>query len=237
MYLRYITLLNCTGKWEAALDALCTHRFHPWEGGEGKASAQYRYALIRLAHRELEAGRPHDALTCLTATLSYPENLGEGKLPNVPDNEAHYYMGIAYRQMKEEEKATEYFLLAASGPQEPGSVLYYNDQPSDFIFYQGLANLELGRPEAARKAFHQLIFYGEKHLFDEAAYDFFAVSLPEIEVFQDDIQLRSTQYCNYLRALGALGLGEKEKAAGLFRGLLEKQADYQGALALLDRVK
>ena len=237
LYLRYITLLNCTGKWEAALDALCTHRFHPWEGGEGKASAQYRYALIRLAHRELEAGRPHDALTCLTATLSYPENLGEGKLPNVPDNEAHYYMGIAYRQMKEEEKATEYFLLAASGPQEPGSVLYYNDQPSDFIFYQGLANLELGRPEAARKAFHQLIFYGEKHLFDEAAYDFFAVSLPEIEVFQDDIQLRSTQYCNYLRALGALGLGEKEKAAGLFRGLLEKQADYQGALALLDRVE
>jgi len=237
LYLRYITLLNCTGKWEAALDALCTHHFHPWEGGEGKASTQYRYALIRLAQRELEAGRPHDALTCLTATLSYPENLGEGKLPNVPDNEAHYYMGIAYRQMKEEEKATEYFLLAASGPQEPGSVLYYNDQPSDFIFYQGLANLELGRPEAARKAFHQLIFYGEKHLFDEAAYDFFAVSLPEIEVFQDDIQLRSTQYCNYLRALGALGLGEKEKAAGLFRELLEKQADYQGALALLDRVE
>ena len=237
VFIEYITLQNYMGNHEKAYELLMGRKFHPWEGGEGKASAQYRYALIRLAHRELEAGRPHDALTCLTATLSYPENLGEGKLPNVPDNEAHYYMGIAYRQMKEEEKATEYFLLAASGPQEPGSVLYYNDQPSDFIFYQGLANLELGRPEAARKAFHQLIFYGEKHLFDEAAYDFFAVSLPEIEVFQDDIQLRSTQYCNYLRALGALGLGEKEKAAGLFRGLLEKQADYQGALALLDRVK
>ena len=139
--------------------------------------------------------------------------------------------------MNQDKKAKEYFLLAASGPQEPGSVLYYNDQPSDFIFYQGLANQELGRPAAAKKSFYQLIFYGEKHLFDQVTYDFFAVSLPEIEVFQDDIQFRSTQYCNYLRALGSLGLGETEKAAGLFRTLLEKQADYQGALAFLDRIK
>ena len=237
LYLRYITLLNCDGKWEEALEALCNHHFHPWEGGEGKVSAQYRYALIQLARRELKAGHPENALKHLTASLSYPDNLGEGKLPNVPDNEAYYYMGIAYHQMNQDKKAKEYFLLAASGPQEPGSVLYYNDQPSDFIFYQGLANQELGRPAAAKKSFYQLIFYGEKHLFDQVTYDFFAVSLPEIEVFQGDIQFRSTQYCNYLRALGSLGLGETEKAAGLFRTLLEKQADYQGALAFLDRIK
>ena len=231
LYLRYITLLNCMGRYEEALGALQNHRFHPWEGGEGKVRAQYRFALIELSKQKLEKKQAAGALELLGATITYPENLGEGKLPNVPDNQAHYYMGVACRMLGDEEKAAEYFELAASGPQEPEKALYYNDQPSDFIFYQGLANRELGRDGAARKAYHQLMIFGEKHLFDEVSYDFFAVSLPEIEVYQDDIALRNVQYCNYLRALGAMGLGEKEKARELFDGILEKQADHQGALS------
>lgn len=231
LYLRYITLLNCCERYEEALDALKSHRFHPWEGGEGKVSAQYRYALIQLALQKLQSNRPEEALKLLEDTITYPENLGEGKLPNVPDNQAHYYMGIAYRMMDDMENAEKFLKLATTGSQEPAAVLYYNDQPSDFIFYQGLANQELGNIAAAKKAYHQLIIYGEKHLFDKTSYDFFAVSLPEIEVFQDDIQLRNTQYCNYLRALGALGLNEKEKAEKLLNEILEKQADNQGALS------
>lgn len=133
--------------------------------------------------------------------------------------------------MNDTDKANEYFTLASEGSSDPGSVLYYNDQPSDFIFYQGLAFRELGNEAAALKSFHKLISYGEKHLFDHVSYDFFAVSLPEIEVFQDDIQLRNTQYCNYLRALGNLGIHHKEKATELFRDILSRQADYQGAVS------
>ncbi len=231
LYLRYLTLLNDVGRYQEALDGLRSRQFHPWEGGEGKVSTQYKYALIHLAMEKLEEKEPQEALELLEGTLSYPENLGEGKLPNVPDNEAHYYMGLAYRQLGDTKKAEEYFRLAASGPQEPGSVLYYNDQPSDFIYYQGLANQELGMDHAAKKSFHQLQTFGEQHLFDLVEYDYFAVSLPEIEVFQEDLTLRNVQYCNYLRALGHLGLGEKEKAEGLLTQILEKQGDYQGALA------
>ena len=230
LYLRYLTLLNDVGRYQEALDGLGSRQFHPWEGGEGKVSSQYKYALIHLAMAKLDEKQPQEALKLLEATLSYPNNLGEGKLPNVPDNEAHYYMGLAYKQLGETKKAEEYFRLAASGPQEPGSVLYYNDQPSDFIYYQGLANLELGLDHAAKKSFHQLQTFGEQHLFDEVEYDFFAVSLPEIEVFQEDLKLRNVQYCNYLRALGHLGLGENEKAEELIQGILAKQSDYQGAL-------
>ena len=230
LYLRYITLLNNTGRYQEAYDALMSHHFHPWEGGEGKVSAQYRYALIHLAKNQLAAGNPETALQLLNSALTYPKNLGEGKLPNVPDNQIHYFMGMAFRQTGESAKAEEYFRLAASGPQEPSSVLYYNDQPSDFIYYQGLAARALGNDAAARKAFHKLISFGEQHLFDEVEYDFFAVSLPEIEVYQEDIRLRNVQYCNYLRALGSLGLGKNEKAEELFAGILEKQGDYQGAL-------
>ncbi len=61
LYLRYITLLNNTGRYQEAYDALMSHHFHPWEGGEGKVSAQYRYALIHLAKNQLAAGNPETA--------------------------------------------------------------------------------------------------------------------------------------------------------------------------------
>lgn len=231
LYLRYITLLNNTGHYQKALSALCSRQFHPWEGGEGKVSKQYRYALIHLAIEKLKEQKPAEALSFLTDSLSYPVNLGEGKLPNVPDHEIYYYMGLSYGMMGDNKRAVDSFELAASGSQEPESVLYYNDQPSDYIFYQGLAYRKLDRKEAALKSFHQLIIFGEKHLFDQVSYDYFAVSLPEIEVYQEDIQLCNTLYCNYLRALGNLGLNRNEEALTLLKDILSKQADYQGAIS------
>ena len=60
--------------------------------------------------------------------------------------------------------------------------------------------------EKAKKSFHQLIMFGERHIFDRVGYDFFAVSMPELEVFQDDIQKRSDDYCRRMMALGRRGL-------------------------------
>lgn len=234
LYLRYITLLNCVGEYEKALNALQSHRFHPWEGGEGKVITQYKYALIHLAIMNIKNNNPKKAVELLLSTLTYPDNLGEGKLPNVNDHQAYYYLGIAYQMMDEKDEAEKYWTLATKGSTTPSSVLYYNDQPSDYIFYQGLANEKLGHKEAALKSYHQLITYGERHLFDKVEYDFFAVSLPEIEVFQDDIELRNLQYCNYLRALGHIGVDEKDKAKELLDDILNKQYDYQGAIEHLN---
>lgn len=233
LYLRYITLLNCAGRYEEALRAVTSRRFHPWEGGEGRASGQYRYALFHMAQKNLTEHEPDKALALLQQSLEYPENLGEGKLPNVPDHQAYYLMGLAWRQKQQEEQAHDAFAQAAAGDSEPSDVRYYNDQPSDYIYFQGLARRALGDEAGARKAFHTLIGYGERHMFDEVGYDFFAVSLPEIEVFADDIVLRHTQYCRYLRALGHLGLEDTEKAAMLARELLTAQPDHQGALDIL----
>ena len=88
----------------------------------------------------------------------------------------------------------------------PESVRYYNDQPSDYIYYQGLALHALGLDDKAKKSFHQLIIFGERHQFDKVGYDFFAVSMPELEVYEDDIQKRSDEYCRRLAALGKRGL-------------------------------
>ena len=166
----------------------------------------------------------------MEATKTYPQNLGEGKLPNVQDNIADYYLGIAYEETGNKEAATAHYLAASVGLDEPGSVLYYNDQPSDTILYQGFANEELGNTAAARKCYHQLLAFGQKHLFDKVGYDYFAVSLPEIEVFPSNIQDRNDTYCHYLMGLAYIGLKEYEKAENELQEILKEQPGYQGAI-------
>ena len=211
LMLAYVTLLNQDGQHEKALDLLTHYTFHVWEGGEGKVADEYKTALFALAERAIQDGKPEEAVTYAERTLAYPENLGEGKLENVPDNRAYYVMGCAYRMMKDEDRAKSCFEKATAGSQMPEPVRYYNDQPSDYIYYQGLAYAALGDLEKAKKSFHQLIIFGERHIFDQVDYDFFAVSMPELEVYQDDIQKRSDDYCRRLTALGYQGL-EKIKA-------------------------
>ena len=48
----------------------------------------------------------------------------------------------------------------------------YNDQSSGYIYYQGLAFHALDADEKAKKSFHQLIIFGERHIFDKVEDDF-----------------------------------------------------------------
>ena len=208
LMLAYIRLLNEDGQHRKALDLLTGYSFHVWEGGEGKVADEYKAALFALAEEALAGGRPAEAEAYASRTLSYPANLGEGKLDNVPDHRAWYLMGCARRQLGDEAGAAECFGKASAGSQFPEPVRYYNDQPSDYIYYQGLAFHALGKEESAKRAFHQLIIFGERHIFDRIGYDFFAVSMPELEAYEDDIQKRSDDYCRRLMALGRRGLEE-----------------------------
>ena len=210
LMLAYVTLLNQDGQYEKALELLIHYTFHVWEGGEGKVADEYKTALFGLAEKALAEGRPEEAIAYARRTLVYPDNLGEGKLDNVPDNRAYYVMGCAYRLLQDEAHATACYEKATEGSQVPEPVRYYNDQPSDYIYYQGLAYAALGNLEKAKKSFHQLIIFGQQHIFDQVGYDFFAVSMPELEVYQDDIQQRSDDYCRRMMALGRRGLSKIE---------------------------
>ena len=208
LYLSYITLLNASGRYEDALSCLETHTFHPWEGGEGKVAGEYKTALFTLAEKEMIKGNYKKTIELCEKTLIYPDNLGEGKLENVPDNKAHYLIGKCFKSLGDAEKAKEHFILAAQGSNIPAPVRYYNDQPSDYIYYQGLAFAELSRKADAENSFNQLVSFGENHINDKIEYDFFAVSMPELEVYQEDIQKRNVDYCRYLIELGNKGLTE-----------------------------
>jgi tetratricopeptide (TPR) repeat protein len=108
--------------------------------------------------------------------------------------------------------------------------MYYNDQPPDMIFYQGLARARLGRLAEAREIFQKLVDYGHDHLDDPVTMDYFAVSLPTFLVFEEALDHRHRIHCHYLLALGHLGLGHPAEARRAFEQVLALEAEHQGAL-------
>ena len=96
-------------------------------------------------------------------------------------------------------------------------MMYYNDQPADMILYQGLALRELGREQEALSHFHKLADYGEKHLFDNLTIDYFAVSLPDLQLFDENLNDRNKAHCMYLYRAGQLRPWRGDKGAGSMR--------------------
>ncbi|SFA93395.1 Tetratricopeptide repeat-containing protein [Cohnella sp. OV330] len=229
LYLEYVTLLNAMGRHADALLALAERQFHPWEGGEGKATGQHVLAHVESAKLDLADRRYEEAVAHLQAALVYPDNLGEGKLEGAQENNVYYYLGLAYEGLGRADQAEDSFRRASQGLEEPASAMYYNDQPPDMIFYQGLAWHKLGVDKEAKRRFNKLIDYAERHLNDDVKFDYFAVSLPDFLVFEDDLNKRNRTHCRYMRGLGLLGLGRKREAKEEFRTVLEMEANHAGA--------
>ncbi len=207
-----ITLYNQLGKYDKAKDLIASRKFHPWEGGEGKITKQYTVCRLELAKQFIKNKRYQEALVLLHETDSYPHNLGEGKLTNVEENDIEYYKGLAYKGLGDKEKATYWLQKATVGSSEPQQAFFYNDQQPDKIYYQGLAWAELGNQNKANSRFNKLIDHGKKHLFDECRIDYFAVSLPDLAIWEDDLNVRNKIHCYYVIGLGELGLGNIDEA-------------------------
>ncbi len=225
----YLSLLLLAGRHEDALDILARRHFHPWDGGEGKVTGVYVNCLVEQARAYLNAGRCQEAIESLERAQVYPPNLGEGKLVSALENHIFYYLGLAHKGLGEGEIARADFERASIGLSEPASAMYYNDQPPHLIFYQGLALAKLGRAAEARAIFARLVQYGQSHLDDEAKMDYFAVSLPDFLVFDEDLNRRNCIHCHYMMALGYLGLGDTANAAAQFDQVLAMNADHVGA--------
>lgn len=232
-----ITLYNQLGEYQKAYDLINSRHFHPWEGGEGKVTGQYVFCRVELAKKAIAERRYEEAVRLLKETEKYPENLGEGKLINAEENDVHYWMGCAYEGLKNTVEAERYFRLATRGSAEPTIALYYNDQQPDKIFYQGLSWRKLGDEEKARSRFNRLISHGEQHLFDKVKIDYFAVSLPDLLIWEDDLKVRNLIHCNLVMGLGHLGLGNMAQAKKFLSEVVNLDGNHQGgaqALSMCD---
>ena len=107
-------------------------------------------------------------------------------------------------------------------------MMYYNDRPPEMIYYQGLAFAELGDTEQAQVRFNKLVDYGKKHIDDDVRTDYFAVSLPDLLIFEENLNERNKKHCLFMMSLGYLGLGMTEKYNECAEKLLAMDNAHQG---------
>lgn len=206
LILEEITLLNQLGRYEEAKEKLDAHQFHPWEGGEGKVPAQYQLCRVELAKQAIANQQTDKAIQLLNDCLIYPHHLGEGKLYGAQEQDFYYYLGCAYEQQGNKEKAISCWEEAAKGNLEPAAAMYYNDAKPEKIYYQGLALKKLGRTDQANGKFWKLVNYGKQHLFEHQTMDYFAVSLPDLLIWEDSLDRKNEIHCKYMLELGYKGL-------------------------------
>ena len=106
-------------------------------------------------------------------------------------------------------------------------MMYYYDQPADMILFQGKAFEKLGETGEAKSRFYKLLDYGQKHLRDEFIMDYFAVSMPDMSVYDSDMNLKNRQHCYYLMGLAYLGLKDRKESQKWFRKALELNNSHQ----------
>ena len=215
----FITLLNQTGHAERALEMLRSRRFNPWEGGEGLVSGQYVWAHILLGRSLLESGSPKRALAHFVAAREYPQNLGEGKHLLTRETHLDYFAGLAVSQMGLEDEARQYWTRASD-----------DDGPIPWLTYYRAKSLHaLCHKAEAANLLRQMRDFAQKQMEAEVKIDYFATSLPNLLLFEDDLQKRNQVDCLFVLALSELGLGNRERATELLNQVLSLDCNHIAA--------
>ncbi|KHT61667.1 hypothetical protein RJ45_21375 [Photobacterium gaetbulicola] len=200
-----LNLMNICGEIEAADSLLSKRIYHPWEGGEGRITGQYIINKIRFALRAMDNEDYCSAVESLEQALDYPLNLGEGRLVGQTDNDVHYLLAECYQRAGNQDLAEHHLSKAIAGQQEIGQSKYYNDQPADYLFYQALAHHKQGNSVLAGEIFQQMVDWAESNSNVDVEPDFFAVSLPDLVVFDNDLVAGNKAHCQFVKVMGLLG--------------------------------
>lgn len=227
-------LYNLTGNPATALEILNSRRFHLWEGGEGSVLRQFTTAHILLGRKALAAGDAATALRKFTGAMDTPETLGEAYHLLQANADVNYWIGRALTDLGQVEKGREHFMLSAgeAGDFSDGSVTAH----SPLSYFRGLSLRELGREEDAIFLFVDLKLFAEAKLKETARIDYFATSLPNLLVFEEDLQARRDAENQLLLALALHGLGQSEAACSVLGKVLtftntdQRAADLQREL-------
>jgi tetratricopeptide (TPR) repeat protein len=218
-----ITLYNQVGQPGKALEILRGRRFHPWEGGEGLVSGQYAWAhrllgISCLNHRDYAGALEH-----FGAARTYPHNLGEGKHLLTQELDLDYFCGVALRELGRDEMARDSFRSAAES--EPASPW--------MCYYKTMALRSLGMTAVAGEVIQEMTRRLKAQRKSEPSIDYFATSLPNFLVFEDDLVLRKEIECTFSEALVELALGNDLSAGRKLKLVVEMDPNNLAAQTML----
>lgn len=204
-------LYNDCGFYEDALELLNGRSFHPWEGGEGKVLKQFTRAHLAIGIAQLEDGNPQSALQHFNSAMDTPDHLGEKYHPLQAKADVLYWQGRALKAIGNEEEARVCFEQSANEAGDFQSMAV--TEFSELSYYRGLSLIELGQRSEAEELFLSFKDYAVKLGESEAKIDYFATSLPNLLVFDEDIQLEQEKESQKLLNLALEGMRNLELIA------------------------
>lgn len=90
----------------------------------------------------------------------------------------------------------------------------------------------MGQENKARAYFNRLVDYGKQHLHEKVVMDYFAVSLPDLQIWDGDLDATNRLHCLYLLALGYAGLGDKVHSERYLSEAERMDINHQGLQSL-----
>jgi tetratricopeptide (TPR) repeat protein len=229
------SLYNHSGQHEKALVLLRARKFQPWEGGEGLALGQHVRTNLALGRRALARGDTKQAQQFFAAALHAPENLGEANHPLANQSHIYYWLGTAQDAAGDAKAAHESWERAAPnrGDFQQMRVTSF----SELTLYNALAMARLGRRDEATDLLRSLLVHAETLKTEIPKIDYFATSLPQMLLFDEDAEKRNVVAAAFLEAQARLGLGEVENGRRLLDHVLEVDRNHAGAADLLSELE
>ena len=77
-------------------------------------------------------------------------------------------------------------------------------------------------------------WFAWRHQSSDEYIDYFAVSLPDLLIWDDDLNVRNLIHCNLVMGLGYLGLGDKEQARRFLSEVVRLDINHQVGQQLLN---
>ena len=200
------SLYNQTRQHEKALAIVRSRKFQPWEGGEGLALGQHVRTHLALGRRALLGGKPAEARRLFEAALHAPKNLGEAKHPLSNQSDIYYWLGVALDAAGDSSSAREAWERAAAhrGDFQLMRVTSF----SELSYYNALALTRLGRAREADDLLQRLLEFAVALRTEDPKIDYFATSLPQMLLFEDDARKRNAVRADFLEAQARIGLGD-----------------------------
>nr|WP_216645469.1 DUF5107 domain-containing protein [Isoptericola halotolerans] len=198
--LRHVELLLDVGDVDTAWTILTTRTFRPFEGGEGRAIAAFDRASCARA-RGMVGSDPAGAASFLEAGLTPPGTLGEGRHPAQPPVERWVVLGDCRAAAGDDDGARSAWEQArATTP------LAVEPRPADEqTYWTGVAHARLGDRGAADAVWRELEDRAAALVEAADDVDYFATSLPELDLFDTGTGAARTRTATTLRRLAATG--------------------------------
>lgn len=226
----YAHLLISAERPAEALELLQGRRFQPWEGGEGLVLRVWERTQLSLAERALREADPGTARAHAEAALECPEWLGEARHPLA--NPSHLFEALG-RTVADDDAE----LSRSAWRQAADSVGDFADlaphRYSENTYYSVLAARALGEPDLACTLTDGLADHLRQLSETPASIDYFATSLPNLLLFEEDPQRRQDLSARLMTAQLSLLDDDRASAREQLQQLLAADPSHEQALDLL----